>query len=306
MSAAGFNHDSPAEIRATLAALGMTLKKRWGQNFLINRGAREKLVSLLDARAGMTVWEIGPGLGAMTERILAIEGIAAVTAFEIDRKAIGFLESRLGGPRFRVVAGDALETWKEEAAGSGLPDRLLGNLPYASASAIIGSLVESAAVPALAVFTVQKELAARMLARPGDEGYSSFSILCRSACVIERHGDLRPGSFYPAPEVISSIVSLRPRPAGEAPADWPLFRALVRALFASRRKTLRASIAAGRVPAGRRPAEVLEACAAAGIDPARRPEEYDVTDWVRLANALEARGAGEGPGSPGSTRAPAP
>jgi 16S rRNA (adenine1518-N6/adenine1519-N6)-dimethyltransferase len=294
VSTAGLNHDSPAEIRATLAALGMTLKKRWGQNFLINRGAREKLVSLLDARPGMTVWEIGPGLGAMTEMLLAVEGLAAVTVFEIDRGAVAFLESRFGGPRFRVVAGDALETFADEAARAGLPDRLLGNLPYASASAIIASLVESAAVPGIAVLTVQKELAARMLARPGDESYSSFSILCRSACLIERHGDLRPGSFYPAPEVTSSIVSLRPRPVGGAPADWALLRGLVRALFASRRKTLRASIAAGRVPAGRTPQEVLRACAAAGFDPSRRPEEYDVADWVRLADALagDARQAG--------------
>jgi 16S rRNA A1518/A1519 N6-dimethyltransferase RsmA/KsgA/DIM1 with predicted DNA glycosylase/AP lyase activity len=78
----------------------------------------------------------------------------------------------------------------------------------------------------------------------------------------------------------------------------------VRALFASRRKTLRASIAAGRVPAVLRPAEVLEACAAAGIDAARRPEEYDVADWVRLANALEARGAGERAGSDPAPPAP--
>lgn len=300
MSCAAFNHDSPAEIRAVLARLGMSLKKRWGQNFLINRGAREKLVSLLALEPGMRVWEIGPGLGAMTEMLLERERLAGLTVFEIDAKAIGFLESRLSGrPGFRIVAGDALVTWKQEAQRSGLPDRILGNLPYSSASAIIASLVESAAVPPLAVFTVQKELAERMLARPGNEAYSSFSILCRSACLIERHGDLRPGSFYPAPEVLSAIVSMRPRQTGERPADWALLRALVRGLFASRRKTLRASISAGRVPSGCTSTQVLAACAAAGVDVARRPEEFDVADWVRLADALaETRGQRLPTGSP--------
>jgi len=287
VSAGSLNHDSPAEIRATLASLGMALKKRWGQNFLINRGAREKLVALLGLEAGMRVWEIGPGLGAMTEMILERPGLAGVTVFEIDAAAVRFLESRHGGrPGFRVVAGDAVATLGEEAARSGLPDRLLGNLPYASASAIIGRLVESASVPRRAVLTVQRELAERMVSRPGQASYSSFSVLCRSACLVERHGDLRPGSFYPAPEVLSTIVTLEPRAPGEAPADWPLFRVLVRGLFASRRKTLRASISAGRVPAGCTREAVLAACAAAGVDTAARPEEHDVAAWVRLADAL--------------------
>ncbi len=292
MSPADLNDDSPAAIRAALASLGMSLKRRWGQNFLINRGAREKLVSLLALEPGMRAWEIGPGLGAMTAMLLEREELAALTVFEIDNRAVAFLASRLGSrPGFRVVAGDALVTWKEEALRSGLPDRLLGNLPYSSASAIIASLVESAAVPARAVFTVQKELAERMVARPGDSAYSSFSILCRSACLIERHGELRPGSFYPAPEVMSTIVSMRPRPPGEGPADWGLFRTLVRGLFASRRKTLRASISAGRVPSGFAAGRVLAACAEAGLDAAGRPEEYDVADWVRFADALtKARG----------------
>jgi 16S rRNA (adenine1518-N6/adenine1519-N6)-dimethyltransferase len=265
----------------------MTLRKRWGQNYLVNRGAREKLVSLLAVEAGMRAWEIGPGLGAMTAMLLAVEGLRGLTVFEIDARAVAFLQSRFSGhPGLRIVAGDVLDTWQGEAEGSGLPDRVLGNLPYASASAIIASLIEAGAVAERCVFTVQKELAERMLARPGSESYSSFSIFCRSACRIEKHGDLRPGSFYPAPEVLSTIVSLGPRPPEESPADWKLFRSLVRGLFASRRKTLRSSIAAGRVPSGLAPGEVLAACAEAGIDVATRPEEHDVVEWVRLADLL--------------------
>jgi 16S rRNA (adenine1518-N6/adenine1519-N6)-dimethyltransferase len=298
--AAPLNHDSPAELRATLATLGMRLQKRWGQNFLINRGAREKLVELLQIGEGHRVWEIGPGLGSMTELLLQVPGIGGLTVFEIDRGAIAWLQSRHGAAGgFRIVDGDALVTWKAEAARSGVPDRLLGNLPYASASAIIASLIEKGGVPPRSVFTVQKELADRMTAGPGDKGYSSFSILCRGSCVIERHGDLRPGSFYPPPEVMSTIVSLTPLAGAAAAADPGLMRALVRGLFSSRRKTLRASLAAGRGPRGFTLAQALDACAESGVDAARRPEQYDVADWIRLADALvRRRGAPAVPEAP--------
>ena len=290
------NDDSPPAIRAVLDELGIRPRKRWGQNYLINRGVREKLVVLLDVGPGMTVWEIGPGLGAMTWLLVeALDG-AELTVFEIDRKVIGYLERRFAGRPLRIVSGDAVRTWHEEAAGAGLPDRLLGNLPYSCASAIIGSFVEADIFPARAVFTVQKELAERLVSEPGRKTYSAFSIICRQSLAIESHGDVRPGSFYPAPEVTSTIVSVRRRTTGPTAVDPALFRSLVRRLFASRRKTLRNNILAGESDLE----PLLAACAECGIDTTRRPEEIDVETYVRLANrvATVSRAPGARPPAP--------
>ncbi len=204
------NHDSKSEIRAMLEERGLSLKKRWGQNFLVNRGARERLVSLLGVQPGESSWEIGPGLGSMTELLSHAAG--ELTVFEIDRGLCRWLEECYGGrPGFRLVQGDFLETWREARDRQGLPDRILGNLPYRSASIMIASMVEGELRPRSMVLTVQRELGDRMTARPGEKSYSSFTVLCQACHVVENRGDLKPGSFYPVPEVVSTIVELRPR-----------------------------------------------------------------------------------------------
>ncbi len=161
------NHDSPVEIRAVLERRGIGLKKRWGQNFLVNRGARERLVGLLDAPPGALAWEIGPGLGAMTGLLLD-RGIRVV-AFEVDHGIARFLREEELADRegFTLVEGDFLRTWRDALAAYGVPDVVLGNLPYRSASLMIADLVTGNLRPSRAVFTVQRELADRLTAAPG-------------------------------------------------------------------------------------------------------------------------------------------
>jgi 16S rRNA (adenine1518-N6/adenine1519-N6)-dimethyltransferase len=269
------NADSPADIRALLSERGIALKKRWGQNFLINRGARENIVRLLAAQPGETVWEIGPGLGAMTERLAST---VRVVAFEIDRGLCRFLEEDLGRqPGVRIVAGDFLETWRPEMSAAGAPARVLGNLPYRSASLMLADLIEAGLRPKRMVFTVQKELAERMASAPKRKSYSSFSVLCQSCFSVKLRGDLQPGSFFPTPDVISTIVEMEPRvdaPAGETLAE---LTRLARALFSSRRKTIRNN-------AGDR--RTLEALVEEGVDPGARAEELPPTVYVRLAGRL--------------------
>ena len=264
---------------------GLALKKRWGQNFLVNRKARERLVALLEIQANQTVWEIGPGLGSMTG--LLTERAAHVVAFEVDHGLCRFLRETFGSaPSFTLVPGDFLETWKSAVSEHGPPDRLLGNLPYRTASLMIADLIEGGLRPRVCVVTVQRELAERMASGPGTKSYSSFSVLCQSCFHVTDRGDLRPGSFYPVPEVVSSIVEMRPK--SNAPDARTLFvlSALCRGLFSSRRKTIRNNLASGMLEPHVPVEAVKTALAAEGIDLGSRAEQLSPEIFLRLARVL--------------------
>jgi 16S rRNA (adenine1518-N6/adenine1519-N6)-dimethyltransferase len=274
------NHDSPVEIREVLARRGIALKKRWGQNFLVNRGARERLVSLLDPRRGGLAWEIGPGLGAMTGLLLG-RG-ARVVAFEVDHGIARFLreEELAGFSAFTLIEGDFLRTWREALEQYGQPEVVLGNLPYRSASLMIAEMVTGELRPGRSVFTVQRELAERLIAVPGTKSYSSFTILCGSCFRIVGRGDLQPGSFWPAPEVVSSVVELLPREDAPSGPELEMLSRVTRALFAARRKTIRNNAVAAFGP------EVLTVLERQGINPAGRAEDLEPLDFLGLARAL--------------------
>jgi len=287
------NYESPKEIAALLESRGLSLKKRYGQNFLVGRGARDRIVAAIDPKPGDRVWEIGPGIGSITD--LLVGRVAALTAFEIDRGFLPILESRFGSfAGFRLVPGDFLATWERIRAEQGLPDLIFGNLPYSSASAIIAALVKGGTEGVRMVVTVQREVAERIGARPGTKAYSGFSILCQWAYAVVAHGDLRPGSFFPAPEVISSVIELRPRnrpPLG----DRELFFGLTRHLFGARRKTIRNNLLATRGLEGMSDSDIDGALEAASLDPHSRGERLTVEQVSALADRLAAlRGRASG------------
>jgi 16S rRNA (adenine1518-N6/adenine1519-N6)-dimethyltransferase len=281
------NYDSPAQIRAELERLGVRLKKRWGQNFLINRAARERIVNLLDPRPTETVWEIGAGLGGLTAELLG--RARTLVAFEVDHGLLRFLEQSFAGEAgFILVPGDALKSWKPQLDRLGPPDRVTGNLPYRSASAILGSFAEEGLSPSRMVFTVQRELAERMCARPGTKSYSSFSLLCQQAYAIRARMELKPGSFYPAPEVVSTVVELTPRPRSspQSPEERVFFLHLARALFRYRRKTLWNNLMAWDTARQAPDSKLREALKAEGIDPGGRAETLGPEALERLARRL--------------------
>jgi 16S rRNA (adenine1518-N6/adenine1519-N6)-dimethyltransferase len=270
------NFDSPAEIRALLAERGLALKKRWGQNFLVNRGARQRLVQILAPLPHETAWEIGPGLGAMTE--LLARSAARVIAFEVDRGLCRFLQETLVNlPSFTLVPGDFLDTWKGTLQHQGTPDRILGNLPYSSASLMIADIIEAGLRPIRMVFTVQRELADRMSSPPGQKSYSSFSVLCQSCFNVVDRGDLQPGSFYPVPDVVSSIVEMTAVDGAPSGEELKSLSALARSLFSSRRKTIRNNV---------KDEAVREALEREGIDLGFRAEQLPPSAFVRLARRL--------------------
>jgi 16S rRNA (adenine1518-N6/adenine1519-N6)-dimethyltransferase len=284
------NPDSPAEIRAVLEERGLSLKKRWGQNFLVNRGARQRLIAMLEIQAKETVWEIGPGLGSMT--LPLTEQAARVLAFEVDRGLCRFLLETFGNvPSFKLVPGDFLESWRNAVSQHGPPDRLLGNLPYRTASLMIADLIEGGLRPQVCVVTVQRELAERMASGPGTKSYSSFSVLCQSCFRVTNRGDLQPGSFFPVPEVVSSIVEMRPKDDAPDSRTLLVLSALCRGLFSSRRKTIRNNLASGRLGPNVPAEAVKRALVGEGIDLGRRAEQLSPEIFLRLARALTGASA---------------
>jgi 16S rRNA (adenine1518-N6/adenine1519-N6)-dimethyltransferase len=277
------NYDSPAEIRRTLAELGLTLKKRWGQNFLINRGVRDKILELVDPRPDEAVWEIGPGLGCLTSGLVG--RCRLLVAFEIDHGLLRFLQKSFAGREgFVLVPGDAVQRWGEARERYGVPEKVVGNLPYSAASAVIGSFAESGFSPRRLVFTVQRELAARLTAAPGGKNYSAFSAVCQHVYRVRERFAVRPGSFYPAPQVTSAVVELEPRGEAESPEAAAQFHALVQAAFRSRRKTLWNNLQAWS--SDFTPQRLAAALAAEGIDPGCRAEQLGPERLAALARRL--------------------
>jgi 16S rRNA (adenine1518-N6/adenine1519-N6)-dimethyltransferase len=282
------NHQSPSEIRSVLAALGLRLQKRWGQNFLINRSARDRIVGLIQPRATDLVWEIGPGLGALTE--LLLPQVRRLVVFEIDRGLIGYLEREFGGhPAFVLVAGDALKRWRESYAEQA-PDAIIGNLPYSSASALLAAFAEGRLTVPRLVFTVQRELARRMVAAPGEKNYSSFSVLCQSAFEVRECFELKPGSFFPPPAVTSTVVQLAPRPSLVSASEWAFFLRVLRALFRSRRKTIRNNLLGAGLPGSENDLSV--ALQRAEVQPGQRSEELTPERLARLAAEIRKQLSG--------------
>ena len=214
------------------------MRKKFGQNFLINPKTRQALVDALESQTGETgeeVWEIGPGLGAMTA--LLLEKGFTVRAFEIDPGFIRVLKRIFGeNKNFNLVEGDVMKTWKKAWDDQKAPPYLLGNLPYNIAASLLADLIEKGCLFKRIVVTVQKEVALRMAAAAGSPDYSSFSVLCASAYKVKPLMLIRPSSFYPQPKVDSMGVLLKNRDAGVYPL---IYYPLVRSLFASRRKTIR-------------------------------------------------------------------
>ena len=279
------NYDSPKDLRAFLEKNGLGMRKKFGQNFLINPAARLKLFDALELQANDEVWEIGPGLGVMTAGLLERE--ARVTAFEIDPAFAKILREFFAKPAFRLVEGDVLKTWPSIEAEKDL--LLLGNLPYNIAAALLADFIEKGRFFRRMVVTVQREVAQRMAARPGSKDYSSFSVLCSSVYKVSLLSIIKSSSFYPAPRVDSQGVRLDLLPVMETRSK--LFHPLVRSLFSGRRKMIKntlLSFASSFIIIDENKREVVEeALNHTGISGERRPETLGIDEFAALASFFE-------------------
>jgi 16S rRNA (adenine1518-N6/adenine1519-N6)-dimethyltransferase len=226
-------------------------------------------------------------LGTLTVLLLPV--VRSVAAFEIDRGLVTYLSESFGNRNnFTLVTGDVLKTWRTYLSEHGTPDKIVGNLPFSSASALIATLSENRVFPKRSVFTVQRELAARMTARPGNKNYSSFSVLCQTVYRISERMQLKPGSFFPAPEVYSTVVVLEPNREVEDVLDWSFFLTCLRMLFRSRRKTMRNNLLAGGITSRDRADRLDAIFKNLGIDPGLRSERLSPEALMRLSQHLAA------------------
>jgi len=278
------NYNSAAALRAFLDQNGLGMRKKFGQNFLLNPGVRQALVRALNAQAGESVWEIGPGLGAMTSLLLE-EGLC-VRAFEIDAGfALSLRELFAAHAGFTLVEGDVLKTWPDEPAAP----YLLGNLPYNIAAALLSDLIERGRYFDRIVVTVQREVARRMAAVPGSADYSSFSVLCASAYHVKPLMIIKGASFYPKPNVDSQAVLLERRDDAARVRPACLYP-LVRRLFSSRRKTIKNNLTAFFASPENPSAIAAQALEQSALDGGRRAEELSLEDFEALAKTIEDMG----------------
>lgn len=285
-------YDSPKQLARFLDERGYSLKKRLGQNFLVSPGVREKILSLVETGQDRVLWEVGGGIGSLTQRL--VDRVATLVVFEIDHGFVRVLQESFGNrPGVKIVEGDYLKTWQDALERFGRPATIVGNLPYRCAAPIIATLAEWDAPVSSALFTVQREVARRMAASPGTKEYSSFSLVCQSVFEVRLHGDIAPASFFPVPEVVSAIVSLVPN---QIPRDYDrnLFSQVVRDLFAARRKTIRNNLLAGTT--GRRfgMPTVDSALRRSSIDPADRGERLSVQQIINFVVALAGGTSADG------------
>ena len=275
---------------ATRRAVRPAGRKRFGQHFLEAVWVA-KLVACIRPAPGELFLEIGAGAGQLTLP-LAAAGVEVV-AVEKDRRLAARLREIVPGS-VRVVAGDVLDEdlarlVEARPGGANRPARVAGNLPYNVSTPILRRLMETQQRHACfddATLMLQREVADRVLGRPGSRDYGPLAVATRMAARAERVLTLPPGAFRPPPRVRSAVVALQFRPSPVTVGDRRLFERLVRSLFSHRRKTvLNALGPLARGVSRRPPRELLEQ---AGVAPDRRPATLELAELARLSDTLAA------------------
>lgn len=273
------------DVREQLDRIGRRPRKGLGQNFLLDENVLDTIVEALDVQPADIVLEVGPGLGVLTERLLA--GAGTVVAVELDDDFIGLLNEEFGQyEHFNLVHADILETdipsLIKQHAETDERYKVAANLPYYITSAAIRHVLESRPRPETIVILVQREVAERIVAEPGDMSVLAVSVQFygRPELITRVHA----GAFYPQPDVESAV--LRITPYHELPLahdEIDDFFAVVRAGFHLKRKQLRNSLASG---VNMSKDDVASAVETAGVDSRRRAETLSIAEWIAVYRAI--------------------
>jgi 16S rRNA (adenine1518-N6/adenine1519-N6)-dimethyltransferase len=277
-------------VKSLLRQWELTPHKELGQNFLIDQRVLRQILAAAEISARDEVLEIGPGLGTLTQALA--EHAQRVVAVELDRQLAALLHDRLEAfPNVRVVVGDILALPVSELLATdkaGRPTeyayKVVANIPYNITSAVLRHLLEARTRPKLIVLMVQKEVAQRITAKPGDMSLLSVSVQFYGRPRLIHRVPAR--AFYPAPKVDSAIIRIDPHPQLPLePEEVEPFFTVVRAGFAQRRKQLRNSLLHGL---GLSAECIAGALAQAAVDGERRAQTLDIAEWVALYRALRA------------------
>ncbi|MBN1659414.1 MAG: ribosomal RNA small subunit methyltransferase A [Anaerolineae bacterium] len=273
--------DGTRSVPAFLRTHDLRPRKRLGQNFLVNPAILARIVAAANLGPRDTVLEVGAGTGALTRLLAADAG--RVIAVELDDRLVDLLQDELAGlPHVEILHGDVLSLPQLDLPHLGY--KLVGNLPYYITSAILRRFLEQPPRPSLLVVTVQREVAQRIVAGPGDMSLLTVSVqFYGRAEIVSR---IPAGAFYPRPDVDSAVVRIH---TGEGAtidtgglSEQAFFR-VVRAGFGQKRKKLRNSLSAGLGMA----TDLVEACLEeAGVAPHRRPETLSLEEWVAVGKSF--------------------
>ncbi len=282
------DYNSPQALKLFLEEHGMAMQKKFGQNFMVSPSARKRIISLLSINHNDEIWEIGSGLGCMTQELL--KNNAIVRAFEIDKGFISILTEifaqYIKDNQFFVIQGDVLKNWKKETLKKGSDFRgeeikLFGNLPYNIAASFIAQTISDNFMFDKCVFTVQKEVAHRMVAKPNSKDYSVFSVLCQKNYNVKLGFELAAGNFWPRPNVASQVVILDALAKDKILdcGDTATFVKVVHTLFSQRRKTIYNNLKS-LMPENYDAEDFLKSL---GISPLLRAENLSVEQFCALS-----------------------
>jgi len=277
------------EARDALEAAGLRPQKRWGQHFLCDPAVAGRIVDAARLGPDAGVLEIGPGLGALTDALAATA--ARLHLVEIDRGLAGRLTSRYAAqPHVQVLVGDVLALPADQLLPAG-DVMVVANLPYNVSTPVLFRLLALHGRVRRAVVMVQREVAERLVARPGAAGRSVLSVLVQTWADVRIAFGVSRRSFLPQPRVDSAVVVLEIAAAPRVPLDdVAAYEAVVRAAFGQRRKMLRNALARLASHRGLDVAGLEAACARAGVASQARAETLTLDDFARLAHALGGAG----------------
>ncbi len=289
MNRLGASPDGLPPLRDIIKTHDLSAKKSLGQNFLLDFNLTRRIARLAGPLAGCTVFEVGPGPGGLT-RALLLEGAKHVVAVERDERCLPALNdiARHTGQRLTIKSQDALLfDFAAHAKAHAGPKIIAANLPYGLATALLVNWLQTDPWPPWfqrMVLMFQKEVAERIVAKPGSKAYGRLAVIAQWRTRPEIVMNLPPEAFTPPPKVASAVVAFHPlAPQGPTP-DIATVGRVTAAAFGQRRKMLRSSLKT----LARDPAQLLDA---AGINPAHRAEDVAVHDFVRLAYVLEKSSA---------------
>ncbi|MDR5652974.1 16S rRNA (adenine(1518)-N(6)/adenine(1519)-N(6))-dimethyltransferase RsmA [Ruixingdingia sedimenti] len=276
--------DGLPPLRAVIAAHGLAAKKSLGQNFLLDLNLTARIARVAGDLSACDVLEVGPGPGGLTRGLLA-EGARHVLAVEKDARCLPALaEIAAAYPgRLTVVAGDALAL--DVAAHLTPPVRVVANLPYNVGTELLVRWLTPPDWPPFwqsLTLMFQKEVAERIVARPGSPAYGRLALLAQWRAEAKIALTLPPEAFVPAPKVHSAVVHLTALPAPRYPADPAVLGRITAAAFNQRRKMLRSSLK-GVAPG------IEDLLRAAGIEPTARAETVSLEAFCALARAVKAQ-----------------
>ncbi len=264
-------------------------KRRFGQNFLVDRGVVDRIIAAVSPRADETIMEIGPGRGALTSRLL--ERAGRLVAIEFDRDLVPSLREKFAGAaNLELIEADALTTDFCAVIEPAESARVVANLPYNIATAILQRLIEQRSCVTEMTLMLQREVVDRITAEAGSSERGYLSVLVEEYCEAEQFFDVPPQAFRPAPKVWSTVVSLRVRPKIAAEVkDEALLWQIVSAGFAQRRKTILNNLREAPEPIQellkKRGGASIVLCDAY-IPPLRRAETFTLEEWALLVNAI--------------------